>query len=109
MKRHICTVLVLLLFAIAFTACKKGHEQPLPAVFTEHGTISIDYGMCMTCGGYRIVFDNTSTVYRSFRLPNNSGITSSSKFPLKATIGWKPDTTIKIPHFITITSLKVDQ
>ena len=107
MERYTRKIIALLLLAIAFTACKKEHE---PLVFTGHGTISIDYGMCMTCGGYRIVFDNdTSTVFHSYLLPTNSGITSSTRFPLKAIIGWKPDTSAIISNFITITSLKIDQ
>ena len=107
MKRYTRKIIVVLLLAIAFTACKKEH---VPTVFTGHGTISIDFGMCMTCGGYRIVFDNDTTFfYRSYLLPTNSGITSSTKFPLKATIGWELDTSVKIPNFITVTSLRIDQ
>lgn len=109
MKRHSREIIALLLLAIAFTACKKEHQLPV-SVFTNHGTISLDYRMCMTCGGYLIVFDNdTSVVYRSFQIPVNSGITSDTKFPIKATIGWKPDTTVHIPHFISITSLRLDK
>ena len=108
MGRHTRKIIALLLSAIAFTACKKTHE-PL-SVFTNHGTISLDYRACMMCGGYLIVFDNdTSTVYRSFQIPSNSGVTSNIKFPIKATIGWKPDTSVKIPHFITVTSLRIDK
>jgi hypothetical protein len=107
MKRYACKIIALLLLAIAFTACKKEHKLPVYA--TDHGTISLDYRACMTCGGYLIVFDkDTSTVYRSYQIPGNSGITSGTTFPVKATIGWKPDTSIKISNFITITSLKID-
>ena len=99
---------MLLLLAVAFTACKK--DQKLPVYNTNHGTISLDYRMCAMCGGYLIVFDNdTSTVYRSFQIPANPGITSDTKFPIKATIGWKLDTTVHIPHFISITSLRLDK
>ena len=105
---HTHKIIALLLLAIAFTACKKEHK--LPVYSTNHGTISLDYRMCAMCGGYLIVFDNdTSVIYHSFQLPGNSGITSNTTFPVKATIGWKPDTTVKIPHFITIISLKIDR
>ena len=101
---------MLLLLAIAFTACKKGRQLPASALFTDHGTISLAYRACVTCGGYLIVFDkDTSTVYRSYQIPANSGITSGTTFPVKATIGWKPDTSVKLPHFITIASLKLDK
>jgi len=101
---------MLLLLAIVFIACKKGHELPASASFADHGTINLDYRACMTCGGYLIVFDkDTSTVYRSYQVPGNSGITSGTTFPVKAIISWKPDTSINTPHFITITSLKIDQ
>lgn len=108
MKRNTRKVIALSLLVIAFTACKKTHEPP--SVFTNHGTISLDYRACMMCGGYLIIFDNdTSIVYRSFQIPSNSGVTSNTKFPVKATIGWKPDTSVKIPHFIMITSLRIDK
>ena len=108
MERNARKLIALLLLAITFTACKKDNKPP--AYTTDHGTISLDYRACVTCGGYLIVFDNyTSTVYRSYHIPGNSGITSGTTFPVKATIGWKPDTSIKIPNFITITALKIDQ
>ena len=107
MKIWVLKISAFLLLGIVFLACKKTHELP---VYTNHGTINVDYRMCMTCGGYLIVFDNdTSTVYRSFQIPANSGIIASTKFPIKGTIGWKPDTSVKIPNFITITSLKIDR
>lgn len=107
MKRYSREIIALLLLAIAFTGCKKEHES---SIFTNHGTISLDYRMCMTCGGYLIVFDNDrSVVYHSFQIPANSGITSDTKFPVKATISWRPDTTVHILHFISITSLRLDK
>jgi len=107
MKRYTCNLIAFLFITIAFTACKKANEFPL---HTAHGSIRQDFGMCADCGGYFIKFDNdTSTIYRSFQLPDNSGITSSTKFPIKGTIGWKPDTSVKIPNFITITSLRIDR
>lgn len=109
MKKHTSKIIMFLLSAVAFTAsCKKDHK--LSVYNTNHGTISLDYRMCAMCGGYLIEFDNdTSTIYRSFQIPDNSGVTSGTTFPVKATIGWKPDTTVKIPHFITIISLKIDR
>lgn len=99
--------ILLILLSTFFIACKKGHELPTR---TGHGSITPDYRACTVCGGYFIKFDSdTSVIYHSFQVLDNFGITSNSKFPVKATISWKPDTAVKIPNFITIISLKVDQ
>ena len=99
--------MLLLLLSIVFIACKKGDELP---IHTNHGSITPDYRACAVCGGYFIKFDkDTSVTYHSFQNLDNFGITSNSTFPVKATISWKPDTAVKIPNFITITSLRIDQ
>ena len=96
-----------LLTGIVFIACKKGHELP---IHTGHGSITPDYRACAICGGYFIKFDNdTSVIYHSFQNLDNFGVTSNSKFPVRATISWKPDTSVTIPNFITITSLRIDR
>jgi hypothetical protein len=107
MKKLILTLTAfLLLFSVIIFSCKKSSELPAHG---NHGVITQDFRMCAMCGGYFVRFDNdTSTVYRTFQDLSSFGITGNTKFPLKATIGWKPDTVVKIPHFITITSLKIN-
>jgi len=113
MKKYTCNLFAILFLSIVFVACKKGHEVPLVneyAFHTGHGSITQDFGMCPICGGYFVVFDgDTSIRYRSLQNLDNRGVTSNSKFPLKATISWKPDTSIHVPNYIIITSIKVDQ
>jgi len=107
MKKSVLTLTAfLLLLSIAISACKKSGELPSHA---NKGVITQDFRMCAICGGYFVKFDtDTSVVYRTFQDLSSFGITGNTKFPLKATIGWKPDTAVKILHFITITSLKID-
>jgi len=113
MKRNICKLIVLLFITVIFIACKKGHDVPLVneyAFHTGYGSITQDFGMCPICGGYFVVFDgDTSIRYRSLQNLDNLGVASNSKFPLKAIISWKPDTSIHVPNYIIITSIKVDQ
>jgi len=113
MKRPACRLIVLLFMTLVIVACKKGHEGSLVneyAFHTGHGSITQDFGMCPICGGYFVVFDgDTSIRYRSLQNLDNLGVTSNLKFPLKATISWKPDTSIHAANYITITSIKVDQ
>lgn len=108
--------LIVLLIAVVFVSCKKTHVQPVhkqPAIdltiHTNHGHITQDFGMCPICGGYFVNFDNdTSTMYRSLRALDKFGITSTSQFPIEATISWQQDSVIRLPNYITITSLKID-
>ncbi|HEY9002715.1 MAG TPA: hypothetical protein VIM89_15270 [Mucilaginibacter sp.] len=109
MKRYTCKLITLLFISAAFLACKKGHEQ-LPYHVNE-GTITENFAYydCATCGGYFIKFTtDTSKFYRTFQDLSSFGVTDTSKFPLKVTIGWKPDTTTKLANFITVLNLKID-
>ncbi|HTD39776.1 MAG TPA: hypothetical protein VK671_04090 [Mucilaginibacter sp.] len=107
MKKSILKFAVfLLLLSVVFVACKKSNEIPS---HVNHGVITQDFGECPICGGYFVKFDtDTSVIYRTLQDLTNFGVTVNSKFPIKATIGWKTDTAIKVPHYITITSLKID-
>lgn len=96
----------LLLLCIVFPSCKKGNVLPLNV---SHGVITEDFGYCAACGGYFVKFDSdTSVIYRTFQDLSNFGVTASSQFPLRATIGWKPDTNRQLTHFIKIISLRID-
>jgi hypothetical protein len=112
MKRLVLNLaLPLLIIGVTFIACKKNNEVP---THVNQGTITFpaNYGdySCATCGGYYIKFTtDTSTFYRTFQDLSAFGVTINTKFPVKALIGWKPDTTVKLANFITITSLKIDQ
>ena len=114
MKSSTLKLAVLLLIAnFSLISCKKGHVLPKDvSVHVDHGVITQDlalYYTCASCGGYLIKFDkDTSVIYHTIQSLDNFGITVNSKFPVKATIGWKPDTAIKVPHYITITSIKID-
>lgn len=101
-------IILSLLLGTAFIACKKGNVLPY---HVNQGIISANFGYyeCATCGGYFIRFiPDTTKIYRTFQDLSNFGINSSSKFPVKATIGWKPDTASNLANFITVTSLKIN-
>ena len=110
MKRLILKLaLLLLIMGVTFIACKKSGVKP---DHVNQGTITASFGYytCADCGGYYIKFTNdTSVVYRTFQDLSSFGVNSSSKFPLTATIYWKPDTSSQLPNFITVDNLKIDK
>src|ERR1700744_3893792 len=91
--------LFLLVIGVSFVACKKNNELPN---HVNQGTINASFGYytCAECGGYYIKFTtDTSTLYRTFQDLSAFGVSSNSKFPLQALIGWKADTASKLPNF----------
>lgn len=109
MKKSLLKLAVLLLLLnIVLIACKKRNELPF---YINQGIITANFGYydCATCGGYYIKFTaDTTRLYRTYQDLSGFDINSNSKFPITATIGWKPDTTIKLADFITVTSIKID-
>lgn len=105
-KSMLKVTVFLLLLSLVFPGCKKGNVPPLNV---NQGLITEDLGYCATCGGYLVKFDSdTSVIYRTFQDLSNFGINASSKFPVRATIWWQPDTSKQLVDFIKITTLRIN-
>lgn len=92
-----------LLFLIAvFVSCRKDSAGVSNAVITGY-----DARMCACCGGLMINFENnpspyTGTFYLINEMPANSGITTSSTFPIYLKVVWEKERTKCPGNYINI-------
>ena len=105
MKNKIILQLTILLFI--FSSCSKNEEKtiekPMEKVTVYESTATIigpDLGMCVCCGGWKIIIDNIvypanvllPFVHQFKFLPANSNINlETATFPLNVKINWSID------------------
>ncbi|MEZ5002786.1 MAG: hypothetical protein R2730_07100 [Chitinophagales bacterium] len=100
-KPLICIALVLL----TFISCKEDCELD-QAVIT-----GVDYRLCICCGDFMITFsDNPEPYVAEFKLaqdlPESSGITNESDFPIYVKIDWREKQGF-CENFIEVKSLEI--
>jgi hypothetical protein len=95
-------LILLLCLSVSLLSCKKESTTVSDAVITGY-----DARLCACCGGLMINFENnpdpyTGTFYLINEMPANSGITTSSTFPIYLKVEWEKEPTKCPDHFINI-------
>jgi hypothetical protein len=112
------TLFLFLCLALCFTGCKKPNEAPPHQSTGVLAGIDNEYCPSLACNVIKITISNdTAKNPPPFYLTNSTlpqmGIDSNTKFPIKVSLDYKPDTGylatgLYVPlHFIIVSQVKV--